>query len=169
MLAIPPPKNNFFGISYVQHETEDDEYEAIFNRIFKKHSLQYQQDDEEEEKQKEKIKNRVFLQPSDFDDGEDYIEDSSKCRYFYIFLSSLDNKFITEGHDTVDDELLQKARVKRVSKSTLSEFSSTPELLKSEQKYPSSTNFTMLESIKVKKSQKIGTLLQKLTHFDHLY
>jgi hypothetical protein len=41
--------------------------------------LQYQQEDDEEEKQKEKAKNRVFLQPSDFDDGEDYIEDNSKC------------------------------------------------------------------------------------------
>jgi len=80
---IPKANEQFQGLNYHQANFEEDEYEAVFNKIFKKHVNMAQQDAEEEEKEKEKAKqkNRMSMKSFGFDDEEDsFANASGSCK-----------------------------------------------------------------------------------------
>jgi len=87
---IPKANNQFQGLNYHQANFEEDEYEAVFNKIFKKHVNLGQQDAEEEEKEKEKAKqkNRMSMKAYGFDDEDDPFasgDGRGSCRFFIVW------------------------------------------------------------------------------------
>jgi len=74
---VPPPKNDFTGVNLLgnAHEEEQEEYENIFNKIFKKHAGIEQ--NEVEEKKKES--NRIAFGVTSFDDEDD---EKYQCNQF---------------------------------------------------------------------------------------
>lgn len=64
---VPKGNSQFLGLNYRQANLQEDEYEAIFNKVFKKHA---NLDEEPEEEPKSKESNRMSMKISGFDDEE---------------------------------------------------------------------------------------------------
>jgi len=64
---IPKPNEQFSGLNFSRASFEEDEYEAVFNKIFKKHA----QLEPIEEENKTKASNRVSMKAYGFDDDDD--------------------------------------------------------------------------------------------------
>ena len=73
---IPKANEQFCGLNYHQANFEEDEYEAVFNKIFKKHAnLGQTVEEDEKEKEKAKQKNRMSMKAYGFDhedEGDHY-------------------------------------------------------------------------------------------------
>jgi len=69
---IPKANEQFYGLNYHQANFEEDEYEAVFNKIFKKHAnLGQTAEEDEKEKEKAKQKNRMSMKAFGFDEDDE--------------------------------------------------------------------------------------------------